>query len=355
MDISSKLIINCLKEGQVSLPQITFDNFFKLLKHASHNRMLYFLVTKLSLNPADNAKQRLKNAVVEKGDLELKKLQNTLCFCKEVLSGSKIKFLVVRTDKFIPFITYDVDLYVEGHYFKSTQEAFRKNGCRIFSHDHSLGGRKPNCQVNIRRENLLQIDLHENFTWMKTYHIDPTILKESVTSKKIAGIECPVPSAEVEFILNLSSVIYEKFYITLLDFYCLRQALLLAHDLSIIKKQIDRFGWRNAFLYAIGLITIINKVVFPEGENPFLRFEELFDRKLKADTGIRTLPYFFPTCKVLGIFGEKLTKKMHFAPTALAYYFFTKTRYYGTGRGRIPYYDHWFDFDDFEKRTKITK
>ncbi len=348
MDIFSKLIIDCLKEEEVILPRITFDNFLKLLKHASHNRMLYFLVTKLSLNPTDYAKQRLRNAIIQKGDLELRKLQNTLCFCKEVLSQSKIEFLVVRTDKFIPFITYDVDLYVEEPYFKSTQEAFRKNGCRIFSHDHCLGGRKPNCQVNIRRENLLQIDLHRNFTWMKTYHIDPTILKEGVTSRKIAGIECPVVSAEVEFVLNLSNVIYEKFCITLLDFYCLRQALLLADDLSIIKKQVDQFCWRKAFFYVVTVLAAVNEVAFPESENPFLKFKDLFDKNFKANINIKTLPYFFPIYKVLEIFREKLTKKMNFASISLAYYFFGRVRYSLTLKERIPYYDHWYDFSHFE-------
>lgn len=327
---------------------MSFDDFFKLLKHASHNRILYFLITKLCLNPADHAKRKLKSAIIEKTDLELRKLQNTLRFCRKVLCGSKINFLVVRTDKFIPYITYDVDLYVEKSYFKAVQEVFIKNGCTVFSHDHSLGGRKPNCQINIRREDLLQIDLHKNFTWMKTYHIDPTVLKKGVTSKKIAGVECPVPCAEVEFILNLSSVIYEKFYITLLDFYCLRQALLSAHDLSIIKKQVDQFCWKKSFFYVVMFLAGINKIVFPDGENPFLRFEDLFDRKFKANINIKTLPYFFPIYRVLGIFGEKLIKKMNFSFVALAYYFFTRARYYLTLKERIPYYDHWYDFSHFE-------
>lgn len=101
MDIFSELIIDCLKRDQVILPRMTFDDFFKLLKHASHKRILHFLIIKLSLNPADHGKQRLKNAIREKADLELRKLQNTLCFCKEVLFGSKVNFFVVWTDKII--------------------------------------------------------------------------------------------------------------------------------------------------------------------------------------------------------------------------------------------------------------
>lgn len=348
MDIFSKLIIDCLKKEQVILPRMTFDDFFKLLKHASHNRILYFLIIKLSLDPADHAKQRMKNAIIEKGDLELRKLQNTLCFCKEVLSGSKINFLVVRTDKFIPYITYDVDLYVEELYFKATQEVFRKNGCKVFSHNHSLGGRKPNCQVNIRREDLLQIDLHKNFTWMKTYHIDPTILKKGIASRRIAGVECPVPSAEVEFMLNLSNVVYEKFYMTLLDFYCLRQALLLAPDLSIIKRQVDQFCWRKAFFCAVDLASTINKIIFLHSKNPFLQFENLFGRKVRDNINIETLPYFFSTYEVLEIFGEDLMEKMNFSSVALPYYLFTRARYYLTLKERIPYYDHWYDFSHFE-------
>ena len=341
-DQARALLVDCLKQPALRIPSMSFRSFVGLLEAASANRILYLFATKV--RAADPDKQELIDAVLKEGRARLDALSDTLRFCERVLSGSGIEFLVVRTDKYVPYVTYDVDLYVEERCFKAAGEAFRGSGCEVLSHDGSLGGRLPGCQLNIRKERLLQIDMHRDFTWMRTRHMDTKVLGDGAERKQLAGVECRVPAPEVEFLLNLSSVVYEKFHLPLLDFLALREFLLRVNDTCAVTGQVESFGWKRAFRYSMGVSAAMNELVFEGEENPFLQLSGL-SRKVAAGAA-RTirLPYMFPVPRALGVFGEKLVEKRGVSATAFAYFFFTRMRYYATMKRRLPYYDHWFDF-----------
>ncbi len=341
-DQARDLLVDCLKQPVLELPSMSFGSFVGLLEAASANRILYLFATKV--RTVDSDKQELIDAVLEDGEARLDALGDTLRFCERVLSGCGIEFLVVRTDKYVPYVTFDVDLFVEERCFKGAGEAFRGSGCEVLSHDGSLGGRLPGCQLNIRKERLLQIDMHRDFTWMRTRHVDTKVLGDGAVRKQVAGVECSVPAPEMEFLLNLSSTVYEKFHLPLLDFLTLRQSLLQVDDTGVVTGQVESFGWKKAFRYSMGVSAAMNELVFEGEENPFLQLSGLSRAAAAGAARKIRLPHMFPVPRALGVFGEKLVEKKGVSATALAYFFFTRIRYYATMKRRLPYYDHWFDF-----------
>ena len=147
----------------------------KLLRKALNNRVLYQLA--------------LEDDLVEiriSGDTWVKKLKDTLLLVREVLGNTP--YLVVRTYKYIPYVTFDVDLFLDGENFEMVIGKFVEVGCSESSHDSSLGGRLKGQQRNIKKEGLLTIDLHRNFTWQKRQFLDTELLFKNCRKRKVAGV-----------------------------------------------------------------------------------------------------------------------------------------------------------------------
>lgn len=301
----------------IILNQKAINGTDSLIQLAENNRVLLTL-----------AKRVGNKKILNLGNFWIKKLNSTLIFCKKVL-GRDINWLVTRTFKYIPYVTFDVDIYIPQDEFKKAIEKFENSGCGIKSHDNSLGGRIPGAQVNVFKEGLLTIDLHKNFTWQKREFIDTSLLFQKKRSKYIAGLKVDIPSPEVELLLCLSDIGHERFNITLLDLIWLKGLSIEIKDWQIIFQQPQKYGWNRVFKHLSRMINgmaidIYGKEIIPRVGNKKGEYE---------------LPYFLPLYVCWLSFIENILHRKNFPIIPFLYMHYCRARYYLSGKKKMPFYE----------------
>ncbi len=290
-----------------------------LIALAQNNRVLFYV--------ANIAGQ---TDVIEVGETWIEKLKKTIDFIQKNL-GRSFEYSITRTYKYVPFVTFDVDLFSPESDFKKVVKRFKELGCKILSHDGSLGGRIAGAQVNVKKKSLLTIDYHQNFTWQKRKFLDIELLKD-YRMKNIAGINSKVPSAEVEFLLCMADIGHERYNVTLLDLVWLKGLSEEIKDWDLIFDQTRKYGWHRTFRLVASRINgmsldVYNKVLIPD---------------IKAKMQGYSLPYFVPLWICWISYLENILANGQLPFTSFAYLHYCRLRYYLSGRKRMPYYDDWF-------------
>lgn len=291
-----------------------------LIRLAQQNRVLYEFSRVCRIS-----------SVQQEGKAWIEKLESTLLEVEHILEN--IEHIITRTYKYIPYVTFDVDLFVKSSDYEKVIERFRKEGYTIASHDNSLGGRIQNQQKNILKDELLTIDLHRDFTWQKRRFLDRTLLFKDTRQKNIAGAHVEIPSAEVEFLLCLADVGHERFNFTLLDLVWLEGLGREIRNWDLIFDQAEKYGWHATLVYLCKLcnnlsLNVYNKKIVPDVESLL---------------GEINLPFFIPIHICLLSYYENVKKNKIFPFTSLAYMFYSRLRFYLSGKKRMPYYSDWFN------------
>jgi len=306
-----------------------------ILKEASRNRVLYAFCDKLIKNRSGSIGPFLEETVrrvLADGDLWQLKLRNTLLFINSFFSQHNVPYLVVKTYRSIPYVTFDVDVLVHPSDFTFVYSKLKEIG-ELGKHP----GKQTKKQVNFFASNQLTVDLHENFSWQGSTYLDDSFAWMNTRKQEIAGVVCPIPSAEVETILEAAHLLFERRYITLLDYIYLRRMSEKPLDGQAIHKQVQCHGWDDAFTSLLATVNEIN--YFFEGTelNP-----ALLARNGELSVKEFDMPYFLSPLAVVKIFYEKYRKQDYFPKFDFLYYFFTLTRYHISGKRRYPYYIEWF-------------
>jgi hypothetical protein len=311
-------------------------NWSRILHKASHNRVLYMFVA--GLLHATDASGRpgvgpgLKR-VLESGRRWLDKLGNSVAFVVNTLSNASVPFLVVKTYKYVPFVTLDVDVLVHPPDFEAAKEAFVEHGAALYRHP----GESVRKQVICKRPDTLKIDLHQGFFWQGSSYLDMESPWQATREQEIEGVLCPIPNETVELLLHLVHMLYERRYVTLLDLLFLRRISAnesLAWDR--IWAEARRYRWDRTLQRFLPIVNGINNALFP-GEPLFPDAPER-----TPPTKALTLPYLLPPTVVWAGFWDMLTRRGQISLFEVLYYPFATARYYLTGRRRLPYYLHWF-------------
>lgn len=306
-----------------------------LLKKASHNRVLYiFSKNLLKRKSLLTRKQKSDLArIVAVGDLKMEAFQETVKFLNKSLGSAKIPFLIVKTFKFFDYVTFDVDVLVRYEDFLKAQKSLRRNGCKILPHPRKQGLHQRNCQ----KTGLLNIDLHRQFYWQGLEHIDLDLVWAKTQKRRINGIGCPCPSLEADFLLHNKQLVYERYYITLLDFLAVRSAYRSGTlDMQVIENQVTKYSWLKTYKSLLSCLNEINQTFFQE---------PLFKDVNTLNSRQVDLPYLMPYHGVWKQIFEIVACHRKVPLFDLGYYHYAFGRYFLSGKSRIPYYDHWFDFD----------
>lgn len=286
----------------------------RFLKLCSGNRVLYQIVENLLKNYAEPVETRLTASlqdlqrIIKAAEKEIEKTQKTLDFVKANLPDS----ILVKTYKFIPYITNDLDILVS-----STQEL------EGFQKKHHPG-KQDKFQKNYLRDDLLRIDLHEDFYWQGFKFVDVEKVFEHTQTVKYFGRWVRIPEFTFEFLLNCAHILFEKRYITLLDFYYLKKLVDEEEvDWETVKEQTAKYGWSSA-------LDILLKEI-----------KEIEDAVGKSFS----FPIFLSTRKIAKIYWEKCWFEKKIPLFDILYYAFARTRGWLGIKTRYPYYLHWFDFE----------
>lgn len=299
------------EQGELSMEQAV---------RASNNRVLY--VTALS------SRGILARQITEEGEKWLEKLRRTLLFIEQILE-KEVRYLIVKTYKFFPYITYDVDVYVDKNTFQKTITLFVNNGATATPHDGSLGGRIEGAQINIHKPNLLQIDLHCDFTWQKRKYLDLSLLNNSV-KRTVAGVEVQTPIPEVEILLCFAETSHEKFFITLADLILVKNLSKEVKSWNIIYDQVRNFGWYVTFSKIAQVFNGYTEVIFGHQLVPTIKAAKIKEHNL---------PYLLPIFNCWYSYLQNLLTQKKFPLVSFMYFHYTRLMHLLDGQ--MPYYSHW--------------
>jgi hypothetical protein len=303
-----------------------------LLRRASHNRVLYIMAQNLlRIGPAP-WEVTLQDVVLE-GEKRLNKLSDTLVFLASTLPTVGIDYLVVKTYRYVPYVTFDVDVLVWPEQFENTKQVFAKERLAILKHPGESVRKQSNCE----RKDLLRIDLHQGFYWQGFSYLDADLAWQDPVYRQIEGIEAPIPSIEVEVLLNIVHLLYERRYVTLLDLIYFRQASQEGCRWEIIQTQARKYGWEHSLQNFRAILNSLTERVWDT---------EIAGPKAKLPTKTN-LPYMIPPWQVWGFFFEKARATRSIPWFDFAYYHYATARYYLTGQARLPFYLHWYPIDRF--------
>ncbi len=314
LDLSSQsLAQNLVNNKPVKNPR-------QLIRLAANNRVLF----------GYSLKHTELNKIKVKGKEWRKKLNATLVFLNKTLTAN---FLVIRTYKYIPYVTFDVDVFVSSEDYDSTISILRAAGCRIGSHDNSLGGRYKDMQKNAFKDELLTIDLHRDFTWQKRRFLDVSQMFKKTRRKKIENIVVAIPSPEMEFLLCMADIGHERFNITLLDIIWIEGLSHEITDWNLIQKQVAKHKWRRTYESIARIINTIAMDIYGKESIPFQRVN---DKEY-------SLPYFLTfTISYISYFENVISTKK-FPAISFAYMHYCRLRYLLSGKKRMPYYNDWYE------------
>lgn len=287
-----------------------------LIVLAENNRVLYTV-----------ARQNSQMVEIEiTGKEWINKLVDTLKVIKNILKENE--YIVTRTFKYIEYVTFDIDLFVDKVNYVHVIKKFKSNGFNIESHDASLGGRLPGMQVNIKKQGLLTIDLHQDFTWQKRQFLDPKLVMKNPVKKNIAGQIVLVPRPEIELLLCIADIAHERFNITLLDLIWLEGLTKGITDWDLIFDQAKKYKWLVVFE---DISSIINQISL-----------DIYGKTIISNTfskeGKYRLPYFLnlPTCWSIYL---NTFRHYQFPVISFLYMHYNQLRFFLTNK--MPYYSPW--------------
>jgi len=194
-------------------------------------------------------------------------------------------------------------------------------------------GKQDKFQKNYLRDDLLRIDLHEDFYWQGFEFVDVGKIFEYVQTVEYFGREVRIPNYTFEFLLNCAHILFEKRYITFQDFWYLQKLLKEEKvDFGLVKKQTEKYGWSSA----LGLL-----------------LKELKEIEDGAGKG-PPFPVFLSARKITKIYREKCWFEKKIPLFDIFYYTFARTRGRLGIKTRYPYYLHWFDFSSRARKESVT-
>ena len=291
----------------------------KLLKRASANRVLYLVARRLASLNLQRDDLLIKD-IINKGDIYINRLRHTLKEINRVLGKNNVDYLIIKTDRPLPYITLDVDVLVKPDKIRYTMELFRKEGFKVRYFPQKK-------QYDIIKNGLLRIDLHANVNWLGTKFLDTEFLWKERRYTTIAGITCPVPSKTVEWCLTVAHILFERLYISLLDYLYLKKC---EHEVNLLEilKQAKKYRWKR----------------------PFKLF---YKRYIKLRTN-GSFPYLFSPIEVIRLFVDRLLSR-RLKLFDVLYYIFCYIRYLLSSRTKVPIYGDWYDFTKASTSDTIRK
>lgn len=314
IDHKSKVLSDYILAGK----KIPDNVLVGLIPWAENNRMLYKVAEQ---------NHELKNMKTI-GNEWLEKLANTLLEIKQTLTQDE--YVVTRTYKYVDYVTFDVDLFVDGNSFQEVVKKFKTRGFNIESHDASLGGRLPGMQVNIKKQGLLTIDLHQDFTWQKRQFLDPKLVMKDSVKRDIAGKIVLAPRPEIELLLCIADIAHERFNITLLDLIWLEGLSKEIKDWDFVLGQTREYKWENIFKKVSSIINQMSLDIYGH----------TIIYNIQPKKGNYKLPYFLDLFTCWGIYQNTMFGYFRFPFTSFLYMHYNQLRYYITNQ--MPYYSPWY-------------
>jgi hypothetical protein len=378
LDSETKVIFSLINEDASAIDDINLKrmDWVNLLMRASANKVLYLFVSRVLNTPVIKGQLpqdiiKLLNVIMSRGDVELRKLKNTLEFINSIFHQNSIPILLIKTYKGFPYVTYDADILVNPSDFKTAQiilesknDVFKssltetptkfrpsylfrsvKNNLHHVLYKYltipTKGKSQDEGEVHIIPSvpHLLTIDLHHDFLVHGARYIDYDLLWENPRMVEISGVNCSIPNLEAETLINIAHTIHENMFISLLNFIFIKENCEKI-DWNLCLAQSKKYGWLKSFLRFASLIDVLNSRLCPQKSISLINIPQINKPKAYMVTPLG-MPYFYSVPYMVEAFLEHIRVTSVIPLFDILYYFFAKLRYHCTGKKCIPIYHHW--------------
>lgn len=338
LDAESQLFLRLLRGAP--LPESVTSksiNWRQFLYRASGGRVLFEVARCLTHELPCLIPPELKpilNDILEEGNRRLDQLRQTVQHIDDCLNPN-IAYLVVKTARPVPYVTFDVDVLVRP-------EDYDEASARLITSGGSVQPYAPKQQSDILIPGLLRIDLHRNFHWQGSTFVDQDFLWQHATHSFIEGFICPTPSQTVEWTLIGLNVLYERTYLPWLDYLALSDSAARI-DGPLVYTQARQYGWLQGLNFLCEMVEQVNTasdLAWLQGANgPLVNL----NGGSHENAAYVRLPLSFSFASISRLFLERWNQRGTVCWYDLAYAVFSKTRYHFANEELFPIYGHWFD------------
>ncbi len=324
-----------------TLQSMDRKQWLNFLKHLSYNRILFHFIAKIFPKYFHQLPEDFQSDLItltRSAKTEEQKTQRTIAYYQKYLPQA----VLVKTYKFIPYVTFDLDLLVDN-----------ADSVELDLQKKQHPGKQNKHQKNYEQKNMLRLDLHDNFYWQGFKYLDLDLVSADTQKVHYFGYSVTIPSYTAEFLLNCAHILFERRYITFLDFWYLK--LLMDEekvDWDAVWEQAEKYGWDKSLKMLLGEISDLERLVnvIPAAEPESMRRFYVISRILSRaqDDGAYVdsvrFPHKLTWFQIYKIYAEKFKKTKKLPLFDIAYYIFARTRGAFGIEPRYPYYLHWFNF-----------
>lgn len=221
----------------------------KALMFASKNRFLYYFITRALKKGVLQETPQLDN-LKKKGEEGIAKFHRTLDFLNSKFGRES--FLVLKTYKGYPYVTWDVDILIQD--VKKVASNLASDGFRI------TGGKEAG-KLSCHSENLLVLGLHERISWHSLKVMDDKLPWNNPRFVKFEGIQTVIPSLEADFLTFIAHTNFENYHLILGELlYIYKLATEVNWD--IIQEQVVKHRWQESFQKTLSIANGLHRILY---------------------------------------------------------------------------------------------
>ena len=338
----------------------------RCLVSASQNKLLYSFSKRL-LERGFFLPGRVEivlQEVLSRGERLLGEMKEVISLIQNGLTRERINSLFFKTKKNYPYVLSDIDLLVKEEDFVRVsqllekEKSFTKSRLGVVDERDIMGEDKVSFRVgNYLPQNLWQgwtkqagpikVDIHKKPSWGGRVLFDSHLIWKNIREAEICGVNCSIPSPEIEALSIAGSLIFDRRSIPLLEFLNLKDLIEGGLGWDIILEQARKYNWERELLYFFRTLNGLDKKLFPVERKPLLPSQILGRTSKITIKPAFDFPYRFPPNFALGVILKGAKKDFRATLFNFLYYLFSATRYYLTGR-RVTGWGSWFPLKNFK-------
>jgi hypothetical protein len=198
----------------------------------------------------------------------LANVKRTISILNEMAEDTGLPYILIKGCNTVPHIPRDIDIFVRRQHRDAIVERLKRCGMKC---KYSSG-----IETTLTSEGHLPIDIYTRVIYFGEEFFDEDFLFNSLTKRRLLGVEYYGLNNEAEFMLNLVHCLFGHGSLKLLDYLHLKNIRESGLSIDFCKKYAKKMGWGGVFSLALRKLEEIERKV-SGGEE--VVFPYLFDIK----------------------------------------------------------------------------
>jgi hypothetical protein len=210
------------------------------LRIAETNGLLYPFCRRLLKEPFLKPSFGIIRAQLKSEERSLAHLRVTLQAVKALFEEESMEFMFIKLYRGEAYAPRDVDVLVKPAEMQSAISKFERNGFYIKTFS--------DVEIKCEKTGLLKVDLYSGFHYLSSSFIDEVSLWKNLRIVDVQGVDCPIPSIEMDYLSLMIHSLLGHRRLSLLDFLYAKGLLNSAYlSFSWMQREAEKCGWAFAF------------------------------------------------------------------------------------------------------------